>query len=77
MNNNKSLMKQLQTRTNALAMVDKVAKFKTRKMIADGKWNSKLCYFISLLVAQKTICYKLLKRCEGISIGQTDLGPLL
>ena len=48
MNNKKSLMKQLQTRTNALAIVGKVANFRTRKLIADGIWNSKLCYCISL-----------------------------
>ena len=65
MNNNKSLMKQLQTRTNALAMVGKVANFKTRKMIADGIWNSKLCYCISLFGGTEGYLLKALQKMQN------------
>ena len=48
MYNQKSLVKALQTRTNALMMIGRFADFKTRKMIANGIWNSKLCYCLSV-----------------------------
>ena len=48
MTNKKSLIKALTTRTNALAIIGRLANFKTRKMIANGIWNSKLCYCLSL-----------------------------
>ena len=44
----KSLLKALQTRTNELNMITKIADFRTRKMIADGIFNSKLCYCLTL-----------------------------
>ena len=46
--NEKSLIKQLGTRLNALKKISKVADFKTRKMLADGLFMSKLVYLIPL-----------------------------
>ena len=46
--NEKSLVKQLGTRLNALKKVSRVADFKTRKMLADGLFMSKLVYLIPL-----------------------------
>ena len=43
-----SLVKSLNTRLSALKLVGKVATFKTRKMLADGIFMSKLIYLISL-----------------------------
>ena len=43
-----SLIKSLNKRLSALKLVEKVATFKTRKMIADGVFMSKLVYLISL-----------------------------
>ena len=48
MNNKKSLVKALTTRSNALAMVSKLADFPTRKMIANGIFHSKLCYCLTV-----------------------------
>ena len=47
-NNDKSLIKQLNTRLNALKMICKVATFKTRLMVANGIFCSKLIFQISL-----------------------------
>ena len=46
--NEKSLIKALVTRTNALSKIAKVADFKTMKMIGNGIWLSKLIYMISV-----------------------------
>ena len=46
--NEKSLVKQLGTRLNALRKISKFADFKTRKMLADGLFMSKLVYLIPL-----------------------------
>lgn len=46
--NDKSLVKQLGTRLNALRKINKVADFRTRKMLADGLFMSKLVYLIPL-----------------------------
>ena len=46
--NDKSLVKQLGTRLNALKKISRVADFKTRKMLADGLFMSKLVYLIPL-----------------------------
>ena len=46
--NKKSLVKQLGTRLNALKKISRVADFKTRKMLADGLFMSKLVYLIPL-----------------------------
>ena len=43
-----SLVKSLNTRLSALKLVGRVASFKTRKVIADGIFMSKLVYLISL-----------------------------
>ena len=43
-----SLLKKLGTRLNALRKISKVADFKTRKMLADGLFMSKLVYLIPL-----------------------------
>ena len=47
-NNEKSLIKQLTSRLNALRMISRVACFKTRRMIANGIFCSKLIFQISL-----------------------------
>ena len=47
-NNDKSLIKQLATRLNALKLIANVASFKTRLMIASGIFCSKLIFQISL-----------------------------
>ena len=47
-NNDKSLLKQLNTRLNALKMISSVANFKVRLMIANGIFCSKLIFQISL-----------------------------
>ena len=47
-NNDKSLIKQLTTRLNALKLIANVASFKTRLMIANGIFCSKLIFQISL-----------------------------
>ena len=47
-NNEKSLIKQLNTRLNALKMISNVASFKVRLMIANGIFISKLIFQISL-----------------------------
>ena len=47
-NNDKSLVKQLTTRLNALRIISKVASFKVRLMIANGIFCSKLIFQISL-----------------------------
>ena len=41
-------MRSLQTRTNALCLLQKTASFKTRKLVANGIWHSKLCYIIAV-----------------------------
>ena len=46
--NDESLIRSLTTRLSALKIVGKVASFKTRKMIANGIFISKLSYLISL-----------------------------
>ena len=46
--NDESLIRSLNSRVGALKMVCKVANFKTRKMIADGVFMSKLTYLIAL-----------------------------
>ena len=46
--NQKSLVKQLGTRLNALKKISRVADFKTRKMLADRLFMSKLVYLIPL-----------------------------
>ena len=46
--NEKSLVKQLGTRLNALRKISKVVDYKTRKMLADGLFMSKLVYIIPL-----------------------------
>ena len=46
MGNEKSLIKMLNTRVKALQMLRKVANFKTRLMIANGIFMSKMCYII-------------------------------
>ena len=48
LNNEKSLLKQLNTRINALKMISYVASFKVRLMIANGIFCSKLIFQISL-----------------------------
>ena len=47
-NNDKSLIRQLNTRLNALKQISSVASFKTRRMIANGIFCSKLIFQISL-----------------------------
>ena len=47
-NNEKSLIRQLNTRLNALKQISSVASFKTRLMIANGIFCSKLIFQISL-----------------------------
>ena len=47
-NNEKSLLKQLNTRLNALKMISNIASFKTRLMIANGIFCSKLIFQIGL-----------------------------
>ena len=47
-NNEKSLVKQLTSRLNALKLIANVANFKTRLMIANGIFCSKLIFQISL-----------------------------
>ena len=47
-NNDKSLLKQLTSRLNALRMISSVASFKVRLMIANGVFCSKLIFQISL-----------------------------
>ena len=48
LNNDKSLIKQLTSRLNALKIISRVASFKTRLMIANGIFSSKLIYQIGL-----------------------------
>ena len=47
-NNEKSLIRQLNTRLNALKQISSVASFKTRLMIANGIFSTKLIFQISL-----------------------------
>ena len=47
-NGEKSLLKQLNTRLNALRLISNVADFKTRLMVANGIFNSKLIFQIGL-----------------------------
>ena len=65
MHNQKSLMKALQTRTNALMMIGRVADFKTRKMIANGIWNSKLCYCLSVFGGTEGYLLSALQRMQN------------
>ena len=46
--NPKSLVSSLQSRTNAMSIVRKIAPFKIRKVVAEGIWMSRLCYLISV-----------------------------
>ena len=46
--NEDSLLRALNTRLNALKQLSKIAGFKTRKMVADGIFMSKLIYLIVL-----------------------------
>jgi hypothetical protein len=46
--NDESLIRSLNSRVGAIKMVCRVANFKTRKMIADGVFMSKLTYLIAL-----------------------------
>ena len=48
-NNEKSLLRQLNTRLNALKMISNVASFKVRLMVANGIFCSKLIFQICLL----------------------------
>ena len=48
LNNEKSLLKQLSTRLNAMKMISSIASFKTRLMIANGIFCSKLIFQICL-----------------------------
>ena len=52
--NEKSLIKQLNTRLNALKMISYVASFKVRLMIANGIFCSKLIFQISLWVGPRS-----------------------
>ena len=64
-NNEKSLIKSLNTRTNALCMVKKVASFKVRKMIATGIWHSKLSYLIALYGGTEEYLLTALQRMQN------------
>ena len=46
--NDESLIKSLNCRLNALKRISKISDFKTRKMIGNGIFNSKLIYMISI-----------------------------
>ena len=46
--NDESLIRSLNSRVGALKMICRVANFKTRKMIADGIFMSKMTYLIAL-----------------------------
>jgi hypothetical protein len=48
LNNEESLLRSLNTRIGALKILGKVASFRTRKMVADGIFMSKLIYLIPL-----------------------------
>ena len=48
MGNEKSLLKTLNTRLKAIVKLRKVASFKTRVMVANGIFMSKLCYVITV-----------------------------
>ena len=48
LNNEKSLVRGLNTRLKALLQIKKVASFKVRLMLANGLFISKLCYLISV-----------------------------
>ena len=48
MDSEENMVKSLTTRLSALKKIGKVASFKTRKMLADGIFISKLSYLISL-----------------------------
>ena len=63
--NEKSLIKSLNTRTNALCMVKKAASFKVRKMTASGIWHSKLSYLIALYGGTEEYLLTALQRMQN------------
>ena len=60
-NNEKSLLSQLNTRLNALKKLSKIAGFKTRLMVANGIFMSKLIYLIALWGGCETYLLKSLQ----------------
>ena len=64
MNNKKSLVKALTTRSNALAMVSKLADFPTRKMIANGIFHSKLCYCLTVFSGTENYLVNALQKIQ-------------
>ena len=60
-NNEKSLLKQLRSRLNALRMISKIASFKVRLMIANGIFCSKLIFQISLWAGTEDYLLKALQ----------------
>jgi hypothetical protein len=65
MNHKKSLIKALTTRCNALAMISRMADFTTRRMIANGIWNSKLCYCLAVFGGTEGYLLAALQRLQN------------
>ena len=64
MTNKKLLVKALTTRSNALAMVSKLADFPTRKMIANGIFHSKLCYCLVVFGGTENYLVRLFRKSK-------------
>ena len=65
MTNKKSLVKALTTRSNALAMVSRLGDFKTRRMIANGIFHSKLCYCLTVFGGTEGYLLNALQRIQN------------
>ena len=62
--NKKSLVKALTTRCNALALVSRLIDFGTRRMIANGIFNSKMCYCLAVFGGTEAYLVKSLQRIQ-------------
>ena len=72
--NEESLLKKLGTRLNALKQMAKVADFKTRKMLANGLFMSKLVYLMPLWGGCDKFLIKALQIVQNKAARTTKLG---
>ena len=64
-NHDESLLRSLNTRIGAVKMLGKVASFRTRKMVADGIFTSKLIYLITLWGGSAKFVIDALQRAQN------------
>ena len=65
LNNKESLIKQLTTRLNGLSLISKRTNLKTRLMIGNAVFNSKLCYLIQAWGGAQNYAIRALQVCQN------------